>query len=72
MKANCTEHQGISQTHQEGQQNEPHRTVQQHPAAAGSQLVRSTLAFSERVENHIGAIRYLTSHYNLERAALLV
>jgi insertion element IS1 protein InsB len=37
-----------------------------------SRLVRSTLAFSKKVENHIGAIRYFISHYNLGRAALLV
>jgi IS1 family transposase len=34
-----------------------------------SRLVRSTLAFSKKVENHIGAIRYFISHYNLTRAA---
>jgi IS1 family transposase len=37
-----------------------------------SWLVRSTLAFSKKVANHIGAIRYFISHYNLTRAALLV
>ena len=37
-----------------------------------SRLVRSTLAFSKSVENHIGAIRYFICHYNLTRAALLV
>jgi insertion element IS1 protein InsB len=37
-----------------------------------SRLVRSTLAFSKKVDNHIGAIRYFISHYNLARAALLV
>jgi IS1 transposase len=37
-----------------------------------SRLVRGTLAFSKKVENHIGAIRYFISHYNLTRAALLV
>jgi insertion element IS1 protein InsB len=37
-----------------------------------SRLVHSTLAFSKKVENHIGAIRYFISHYNLTRAALLV
>ena len=36
-----------------------------------SRLVRSTLAFSKSVENHIGAIRYFIGHYNLSRAALL-
>jgi insertion element IS1 protein InsB len=37
-----------------------------------SRLVRSTLAFSKNVENHIGAIRYFLCDYNLTRAALLV
>jgi insertion element IS1 protein InsB len=37
-----------------------------------SRLVRSTLAFSKKIENPIGAIRYFISHYNLARAALLV
>jgi insertion element IS1 protein InsB len=37
-----------------------------------SRLVRSTLAFSKKVENHIGAIQYFICHYNLTRAALLV
>jgi insertion element IS1 protein InsB len=37
-----------------------------------SRLVRSTLAFSKKVENHIGAIRYFICHYNLTGAALLV
>jgi len=37
-----------------------------------SRLVRSTLAFSKKVENHIGAIRYFIWHYNLTGAALLV
>ena len=37
-----------------------------------SRLVRSTLAFSKSVENHIGAIRYFIAHDNLTRAALLV
>jgi insertion element IS1 protein InsB len=37
-----------------------------------SRLVRSTLAFSKNVENHIGAIRYFICHYNLTRAALPV
>jgi len=34
-----------------------------------SQLVRSTLAFSKKVENHIGVIQYFICHYNLTRAA---
>jgi insertion element IS1 protein InsB len=37
-----------------------------------SWLVRSTLAFSKEVDNHIGAIRYFICHYNLTRTALLV
>jgi len=37
-----------------------------------SRLVRSTLAFSKNVENHLGAIRYFICHYNLTRAALPV
>jgi insertion element IS1 protein InsB len=36
-----------------------------------SQLVRATLAFSKKVEHHIGAIRYCICHYNLTRAAAL-
>jgi hypothetical protein len=34
--------------------------------------VRSTLAFSKNVENHIGAIRYFIYYYNVSRTALLV
>jgi IS1 family transposase len=37
-----------------------------------SRFVRSTLAFSKKVENRLGAIRYFICHYNLTRAALLV
>jgi IS1 family transposase len=37
-----------------------------------ARLVRSTLAFSKNMENHIGAIRYFICHYNLAKAALLV
>jgi insertion element IS1 protein InsB len=37
-----------------------------------SRLVRNTLAFSKKVANHIGAIRYFICHYNLTGAALLV
>jgi insertion element IS1 protein InsB len=37
-----------------------------------ARLVRSTLAFAKKVENHSGAIRYFICHYNLTRAALLV
>jgi insertion element IS1 protein InsB len=37
-----------------------------------SRLVRSTLAFSKKVENYLGAIRYFICRYNLSRAALLV
>jgi insertion element IS1 protein InsB len=36
-----------------------------------SRLARETLAFSKKVENHIGAIRYFLCHYNLTRAAAL-
>jgi IS1 family transposase len=34
-------------------------------------LVRDTLSFSQKVENHIGAIKYSICHYNLEKAAAL-
>jgi insertion element IS1 protein InsB len=37
-----------------------------------SRLVRSTLAFSKKVDNHVSAIRYFICHYNLTRTALLV
>jgi insertion element IS1 protein InsB len=37
-----------------------------------ARLVRSTLAFSKNIENHISAIRHFICHYNLTRAALLV
>jgi insertion element IS1 protein InsB len=37
-----------------------------------SWLVRSTLAFSKKMENHIGVIRYFICHYHLTRVALLV
>lgn len=36
-----------------------------------SRLVRDTLAFSKKLANHIGAIRYFICHYNLTRAAAL-
>jgi insertion element IS1 protein InsB len=36
-----------------------------------SRLVRETLAFSKKVENHIGAIRYFICDYNLTRATAL-
>jgi insertion element IS1 protein InsB len=36
-----------------------------------SRLARGTLAFSKKVANHIGAIRYFICHYNLTRAAAL-
>ena len=36
-----------------------------------SRLVRDTLAFSKKLANHIGAIKYLICHYNLTRAAAL-
>ena len=34
-----------------------------------SRLVRDTLAFSQKLANHIGAIKYFICHYNLTRAA---
>jgi IS1 family transposase len=34
-----------------------------------SRLVQSTLSFSKKLTNHIGAIRYFLCHYNLTRAA---
>ena len=37
-----------------------------------SRLVCSTLAFSKKMDNHVGAIRYCICHYNLTRAAMLV
>ena len=36
-----------------------------------SRLVRDTLAFSKKLANHIGAIKYFICHYNLARAAAL-
>jgi len=33
-----------------------------------SRLVRKTLSFSKKLENHIGAIKYFICHYNLQRA----
>ena len=36
-----------------------------------SRLVRATLSFSKKVENHIGAIKFFICHYNLEKAAAL-
>jgi IS1 family transposase len=36
-----------------------------------SRLVHATLAFSKKLDNHIGAIRYFICHYNLMRAAAL-
>jgi IS1 family transposase/transposase-like protein len=33
-----------------------------------SRLVRATLCFSKKLDNHIGAIKYFLSHYNLELA----
>jgi insertion element IS1 protein InsB len=37
-----------------------------------SRLVRATLAFSKKLENHIGAIRYFICHDNLTRASALL
>jgi insertion element IS1 protein InsB len=36
-----------------------------------SRLVRDTLAFSKKLANHIGAIKFFICHYNLTRAAAL-
>ena len=36
-----------------------------------SRLVRDTLAFSKKLANHIGAIKYFICHYNLARAVAL-
>lgn len=36
-----------------------------------SRLVRKTLSFSKKLENHIGAIKYFICHYNLSRAPAL-
>ena len=36
-----------------------------------SRLVRDTLAFSKKLANHIGAIKYFIRHYNLTRPAAL-
>jgi insertion element IS1 protein InsB len=37
-----------------------------------SRLVRDTLAFSKKLANHIGAIKYFICHYNLTKAAALL
>jgi insertion element IS1 protein InsB len=37
-----------------------------------SRLVRETLAFSKKLQNHIGAIRHFICHYNLTRVAALL
>ena len=34
-----------------------------------SRLVRKTLSFSKKEENHVGAIKYFICHYNRKRAA---
>jgi insertion element IS1 protein InsB len=36
-----------------------------------ARLVRNTLSFSKKVENHIGAIKFFICHYNLEKAGAL-
>jgi insertion element IS1 protein InsB len=36
-----------------------------------SRLVRNTLSFSKKIENHIGAIKFFICHYNLEKTAAL-
>jgi insertion element IS1 protein InsB len=45
-----------------------HNTLRQRV----SRLVRATLAFSKKLANHIGAIRYFICHYNLTRASALL
>jgi insertion element IS1 protein InsB len=37
-----------------------------------SRLVRSTLSFSKKLTNHIGAIKYFICHYNLTKCAALL
>jgi IS1 family transposase len=36
-----------------------------------ARLVRESLSFSKKVENHIGAIKFFIRHYNLEKAGAL-
>lgn len=36
-----------------------------------SRLVRNTLSFSKKLENHIGAIKYFICHYNQQLALLI-
>jgi len=36
-----------------------------------SRLVRSTLSFSKKLANHVGAIKYFICHYNLTKCAAL-
>jgi hypothetical protein len=36
-----------------------------------SRLVRDTLAFSQKLANHTGAIKYCLCHYNLTKAAVM-
>jgi len=36
-----------------------------------SRLVRSTLSFSKKLANHVGAIKYFICHYNLTKGAAL-
>ena len=36
-----------------------------------SRLVRKTLSFSKKLENHIGAIWYFVHHYNTNRACII-
>jgi insertion element IS1 protein InsB len=36
-----------------------------------SRLVRSTLSFSKKLTNHVGAIKYFICHYNLTKSAAL-
>jgi IS1 family transposase len=63
---------------------EPHKAITKHARKTNhierfnntlrqrlSRLVRATLCFSKKVENHIGAIKCFICHYNLEKAAAL-
>jgi insertion element IS1 protein InsB len=36
-----------------------------------ARLVRDTLSFSKKVENHIGALKFFICHYHLEKAGAL-
>ena len=61
-------HQAITKTARKTNHIERfNNTLRQHL----SRLVRDTLSFSKKVENHIGAIKFFICHYNLEKAAAL-